>query len=879
MQSNVFAFICFILCLGITNAQTEISGVIKDKNNHPIESANVIVYGAKTNIIKYTYTKTDGTYSIKLKPNLGDYIILSVHSLGFQKKTDTLKLNPNKKKHLVSFNLKEEVEQLNEVLLLPTEKISKEGSVFTYKVKAFNNGTEQTVEDVLKRLPGIEVLKNGTIKAHGRFIDKLLIEGEDMFDKKYTILSKNLDAKVLDEVQILEDFEDNPILAKVLSSEKIAINLVLKDNYKNIWFGNISAGIGNQERIKLASNIGLIRKKIKFFNFNNYNNLGTKALDQLEVAPTSKGKSFREQSAEPNVNPLYSIPNNESNTFKEGQSTFNKAFINSLSFVTSLKSSLKLRGTGHFTNDIQEQLFSSETNFNTGETAIVHFNNSNTNRKNSIAGGELELKYASGEKSYLKNVLIYNNKPKKSDHLLLFNSNDISEKLKQKEHSFYNHLNFSYLLGKKNVLHSYFYLGENEITQEAHINSPLLNNLFTLPVNALINHSSTDKTSIYGGKTTMLMRLGKLKSNMELGYESLKENRNNKFRVPNSGMETEVDSLQNKTTFKQQKIQFKSDLKYDISKKIELSGGLSLDYIDLNTGVSEKSKWLLSPKINLRLKNIKIGHFSLMYKRSYIKPQATLFLKNYQLNSYQSFKRGAKNIHFPQNETFSFLYQISNEMQTQMFSIRTQYVTSDGQYSAENQIGQNLILSTSQFVDNGDIISSNINYTSYFKKLNLSTNLGTSQSWTSTLIKVNTPEFKPLKTHTSSYFLSGTTYFKLPVNLNFKLKLNSSESLFNSIKSKTHWESFEINFTYKLSNIWIASLNNKFYMMKDSNYSFIDFKLNHNPEKSRFSYLFVLNNLANENIFSRTYIDEYKTYKSNVQLLPRYAFFQVKYRF
>src|SRR5690606_15905290 len=116
-----------------------------------------------------------------------------------------------------------------------------------------------------------------------------LIEGEDMFDKKYTMLSKNLDAKVLTRVEILEGFEDNPVLAKVLESGKVAINLVLKEEYKNIWFGNASLGLGTQERFKLASNIGLIKEKIKFFNFNDYNNLGFFAQEQLHTGQEDSG--------------------------------------------------------------------------------------------------------------------------------------------------------------------------------------------------------------------------------------------------------------------------------------------------------------------------------------------------------------------------------------------------------------------------------------------------------------------------------------------------------------------------------------------------------------------------------------------------------------
>jgi len=870
-------FLLFVFTFVNAKAQTEISGIVTDYNKTAIESANTIIQGANNNILAYSYTKNNGSYLVNLKSNKNPYIIITVNSLGFEKAIDTIQIVANQNKYTASFQLQEKTEQLNEVLLLPTEKISREGRVTTLKVNAFTDGTEQTIEDILKDLPGVEVLKDGTIKAHGKYIDKLLIEGEDMFDKKYQILSKNLDAKVLDAVQILDNFEDNPILAKVSSSEKVALNLVLKDKYKNIWFGNISAGLGTKDRIKTTSNIGLIRKKIKFFNFNNYNNLGNKATEQLKDAPSSVslGSSFQEQQISPSTQAVYTIQNNENSIFEEGQSTFNKALINSLSYVTSLTPKLKVRGTGYYTKDNQQHLFSSETFYNTGTTPIHYSENNNTNHKNSIAGGQLELKYTNGEKSFLKNTLVYKNNPETITNSLLFNNNNTSQNLTKKEYAVFNHLNYSYLIGKKNMLHNYFYVGTNNIVQKADLNSSALNNSFLLPENTFVKHSSDDKVTAYGGISTILVNFKKIKNTFELGYESLKENRKNKFMLPDS----EVDSLQNSNVFSQRKIQFKTTSKYSLSKKIAISVGFSLDNVHVNTQQSKNSKWLFNPKIRLYLNKMKIGRIRFGYRRDYTSPKSTLFLENHQLSSHQSFKKGTKNIYFPTNNLFSFNYKLSNEMKTKAISIQTRYRFSDGKYSTENRIGQNIILTSSNFVNSGDLLSSSLNFTSYFKKLKLSTNIGSSQNWTSTPIKANTTQLKNLKTYYASYFLTGTTYFKLPVNFSFKLNLDKSYSIFNTIKSTSKSENATLNITYTLSKTLILNLNNNFYQTKNGSYYFLGGELNYNLKKSKFSYQLKLNNLTNENDFSTVNIDEYSTYTSTIKLLPRYVFALVKYRF
>jgi hypothetical protein len=172
-----------------------------------------------------------------------------------------------------------------------------------------------------------------------------------------------------------------------------------------------------------------------------------------------------------------------------------------------------------------------------------------------------------------------------------------------------------------------------------------------------------------------------------------------------------------------------------------------------------------------------------------------------------------------------------------------------------------------------------IDYTSYFKKVNLSTKLGTSQNFSTTLTEANNTGFNNLKTYNSSYFISGRTYFKIPINFDFKLTLRQTKSKFNTLESKVNWKSLDFNAICKLSKTFIASLDNRFYLLQDENFSFINFKIDYTPEKSRLSYQFIINNLANEGLFSIDTIDEFITYKSTTRLLPRYAYALVKYRF
>ncbi len=252
-----------------------------------------------------------------------------------------------------------------------------------------------------------------------------------MFNKNYKLLTKNLDANVLDAVQIIDDYEDNPVLKKLNNSDKVALNLKLKKGKKNIWFGNVTlgAGIVSENRWKESLNLGLIRKEIKLFYLADYNNLGEKATD-LVSSNVIENDIFGEDRLEYSAKSLFTINSNEIGLFSKTQSVFNNAFLNSLSFTKKIKKNLSLRGSAYLTNDIQNQNSFAETNYNFGSNPISFTENSFYNRRSSLASTELELKYYPNDKNYITNLFLFKEHPTHTNNNLLFNSNQINQSSK-----------------------------------------------------------------------------------------------------------------------------------------------------------------------------------------------------------------------------------------------------------------------------------------------------------------------------------------------------------------------------------------------------------------------------------------------------------------
>lgn len=848
-------------------------GNIKNNTNRSIESASVVLLDDNENTLTYTYSNEKGYYSLVLGKTNNRITTIVVSSLGYTKKE--LKIDIASKTNITqNFVLDDKIESLNEVVIESDKKIKINRDTTTIQVSRFSNKTEQTIEDILRKLPGIEVQKDGTIKAHGKTIDKLLVEGEDMFDKNYKLLSKNLDTKVLDAVQIIDGFEDNPILKKLTNSDKVALNLKLKKDKQNIWFGNVTAGAGivSENRWKEGINLGLLRKKIKLFYLADYNNSGDKATDQVSNA-IIENNTFGEDRYEKTAKTLFNINSNENTSFSKSQSVFNKAFFNSLSFTTKLKPTITLRGVGYFANDNQLQNSFSETQYNLGISPILFFEKNNYASQKTLASGEMELKYFVNEDNYLTNVFIYKNNPSKINDDLIFNSDKIIQSSKNKNQTFYNHFNHTYRLSNNKVLNNYVYFGQDNINQKSNVVSLFLNQFLNANSNDLVSQTADNSVSYFGLKSKVISKFRKLDNTIALQYENNTEKLNNDFLVNNNSN----SNFENQSKINQNIISAETAFRYNLSKKIDLTPSLNYAYNSFEKNGKTNNVSVLNPKISLNFKKTGFGNFTFSYSENSNLPEINFLTNKNQLTNYRIFSKGTIFEKPLKNNTFSFQYNLFND--EKRFSISTSlfYLKSKTIFTTQNTITNDFSFGNYILTNGGESYNGNFNVVNYFRKLKLATKLETSQNWNTIPTNVNN-SFANLKSYNSSYKFSGTTYFSLPINFDFGLGYNFAESTFNNSTSQNITKDTFININYKITKTWLAELNSTYYVLKN-NYAFVNAIISYNPVKSKFSYRFLLNNLTNENEFTLISLDNYTSYKSSINLVPRYLLMTMKYRF
>jgi hypothetical protein len=135
--------------------------------------------------------------------------------------------------------LKPESNVLDEVVIYANKSpIYFRGDTLVYIADSFKVASNAVVEDLLKKLPGIEVESNGKIRVQGRVVDKVLVDGDEFFGSDASIATKNLDAKGVETVEVFEESDKNSLE----SEEKIQVmNLKMKEEAKKGYFGRLSA--------------------------------------------------------------------------------------------------------------------------------------------------------------------------------------------------------------------------------------------------------------------------------------------------------------------------------------------------------------------------------------------------------------------------------------------------------------------------------------------------------------------------------------------------------------------------------------------------------------------------------------------------------------
>ncbi|MBP3553356.1 MAG: carboxypeptidase regulatory-like domain-containing protein [Bacteroidaceae bacterium] len=231
--------ILLILIIGLLSAysQTVIIGTVRDKQKEAVPFVTVTMQAkGESTIAGFASTDEAGCYRLTFDGNT-DSLTITVRGMMVETMMRTV---PNRST-TIDFIVDEKANQLKEVKVTATP-VRRSNDTLTYVVGSFAGQSDRTIEDVLKKMPGIDVSSSGAITYNGKAINKFYIEDLDMLGGRYNLATRNIEAKDVASVQVYENHQ--PIKAESVFSDQAAVNLRLKDSAKGIWAVQALAGLG-----------------------------------------------------------------------------------------------------------------------------------------------------------------------------------------------------------------------------------------------------------------------------------------------------------------------------------------------------------------------------------------------------------------------------------------------------------------------------------------------------------------------------------------------------------------------------------------------------------------------------------------------------------
>lgn len=231
---------CTLICVQfrMLSAQSVVEGLVTDSLSHPLDAYIMLAAHGSGTILAWADTDPNGYYRLSFSAD-ADSLTVTASSMTIG---HHVRVVPNRSQTL-NFVVTPQTFEIAEVSV-KADKIRQTGDTIDYNVAAYTQQGDRVIGDVLRRMPGIEVADNGTIKYNGKAINKFYVEEMDLLQGRYGIATNNINAGDVATVQVLEHHQPKKMLQGKSITDDVAINLKLKDSAKGTVAVNSMLGAG-----------------------------------------------------------------------------------------------------------------------------------------------------------------------------------------------------------------------------------------------------------------------------------------------------------------------------------------------------------------------------------------------------------------------------------------------------------------------------------------------------------------------------------------------------------------------------------------------------------------------------------------------------------
>lgn len=792
-------------------------------------------------------------------------------------------------KNITTIILNEDVNELEEVIIQADRPITIKKDTVVFDVKAFAQGNEQVVEDLLKKIPGLQIDEKGTIKVGNQEIEKIMIDGDDMFEKGYKILSKNMPVNPLEKIELLQNYSNNRHLKGIENSNKVALNLKLKEDAKRVWFGNVHAGYGlvSENRYDARSNLMNFGKKNKYYFLTNLNNIGNNAVGEINhlIRPfrTNEPASLGDDQS---VNSLLSLGYQTPN-LQQKRTLLNNAEMLSLNSIFTLSNKVKLKSLVFINTDEVSFFRNSIQKFSAQNTSFINTEDFNGKKKQFTSFGKLDFIYEIAQNKTLEFITKFNKTKDKDRSSLLFNTELLNEKLNSDNQFFDQKLVFTNKINTNKVfLLSARYINE-KTPQNYTVNQFIYPELFSENANN-VRQFSENKMQFSGIEAHLLNRtntnhLFELKIGNQIRIDKL----NTKFELLNNQTTLAYpNQYQNLITYSTNNL-YTSALYRINFKKLAITTQANVQQlfnkIEHGNDKSKQNPLLIIPKVGLDWQINNKNKIITSYTYNTTNAGVLDIYSGYVLTSFRSFEKGLQNFNQLNASNAVVNYTYGNFGDKFFANTMLIFTKNNNFYSTNSIISQNYAQSQKILIKDREFLTFSSSIDKYIKPLknNIKFNFGGTKTNFKNI--VNNSDLREVKNLNAFYGFEVRSGFLGSFNYHFGTKWN-----YNKVKTNV-----ENNFTDNISfldltlilneKLSIEAQTERYYfgnLNKNSNtYYFLDIESRYIFKENKLTFFISANNLFNTKKFRNYNITDIAISETEYQLMPRYVLLKLEYRF
>lgn len=401
------------LSLGVSAQTLTIKGIVSDSAAKPLDFATVMLLNPQdSSLIGFDRTNETGAFELK-NLNQGNYL-LKITYVGHSPYTKLIDNQVVGILDLGNIQMKAISKELAEIVIEGEKApVTFKRDTIEFNAGSFKTKPNAVVEDLLKKLPGVQVERDGSVKVQGEQVRKVMVDGKDFFGRDPKIATQNLPADAIEKVQVFDRKSDQAVFSGIDDGQREkTINLELKEKHKKGAFGNFMAGLGNDERFTGKMNLNRFTQKTQFSLLGMGNNINQQgfSIDEfinftggLQRAMGGGGGTFRLQIDGDNQN---GMPLN----FGNNNFGLMRTLAGGLNFNHQFSKKTEINGS-YFYNQLNNNLDRELTRQNFLPNATFNFNQNslqNTQNDNHRLNLTLEHKIDSSNSIRFTTALNYN---------------------------------------------------------------------------------------------------------------------------------------------------------------------------------------------------------------------------------------------------------------------------------------------------------------------------------------------------------------------------------------------------------------------------------------------------------------------------------------